>query len=74
MTVLDSFIAFASSLPPDQREAMDDALKALMEQLSGESDFSPAEMAEIGRRLAEPDPEFAAQADITRIFGKPFTA
>jgi hypothetical protein len=74
MTVLDSFIAFASALPPEQREVIDEALTALMDQLSGEHDFTAAELAEIERRMAEPNPEYADPADITRIFGKPFSA
>lgn len=72
MTVLDSFIAFASALPPDQRETMDEALAALMDQFSSGPDFTPAEMAEIERRMAEPDPEYADPADIARIFGRAF--
>jgi hypothetical protein len=74
MTVLDSFIAFASTLPPEQREVVDEALVALMDQLSGEHDFSAAEVEEIERRIAESNPEYADPADITRIFGKPFSA
>ena len=74
MTLLDSFIAFASALPPEQRETMDEALAALMDQFSREHGFTPAEMAEIERRLAESDPECADPADITRIFGKLFSA
>lgn len=74
MTVLDSFIAFASALPPEQREFVDEALAALMDQLSGDYNFTTEELAEIERRMAEPNPEYADPADITRIFGKPFSA
>ncbi len=74
MTVLENFIAFASALPADQRESVEQSLAALMESLSAEFDFTPTELAELERRMAEPDPQFSDPADITKIFGKPFRA
>ncbi len=74
MTVLDKFVAFASALPADQRELVEEALAALMESLSAEYDFTPAELAEIESRMAEPNPELSDPADIAKIFGKPFRA
>lgn len=74
MTVLENFIAFASALPADQRESVEQSLAALMESLSPEFDFTPAELTEIDRRVAESNPQFADPADITKIFGKPFRA
>ena len=70
MTVLENFIAFASALPADQRETVEEALAALMESLSAEFDFTPTELAELERRMAEPNPEFSDFADITKLFGK----
>ena len=72
MTMLDKFIAFASALPADQRESVEEALAALMESLSAEFDFTPAELAEFERRGADPNPEFSDPADIAMLFGKPF--
>jgi hypothetical protein len=74
MTVLENFIAFASALPTDQRESVEEALAALMESLSAEYDFTPAELTEIERRVADPNPQFADPAAITKLFGKPFRA
>lgn len=74
MTMLDKFIAFASALPADQRESVEESLAALMESLSAEFDFTPSELAELERRMAEPDPQFSNPADIAKIFGKPFRA
>lgn len=74
MTVLENFIAFASALPADQRESVEEALAALMESLSPEYDFTSAELAEIEGRAADPDPQFANPAAITKLFGKPFRA
>ncbi len=74
MTVLENFIAFASALPTDQRESVEQSLAALMASLSAEFDFTSAELAELDRRMAEPNPEFSDPAHITKIFGKPFRA
>lgn len=74
MTVLDKFIAFASALPADKRESVEEALAALMESLSTEFDFTPAELSEITRRADEPSPAFSDPAEIAKLFGKPFRA
>ena len=74
MTMLDKFIAFASALPADQRESVEEALAALMESLSAEFDFTPAELTELERRMAEPNPEFSDSDDMAKLFGKPFRA
>jgi hypothetical protein len=74
MTMLDKFVTFAKALPADRRQSVEEALAALMESLSAEYEFTPAELAEIDRRAAEPNPQFSDPADITQIFGKPFRA
>jgi hypothetical protein len=74
MTVLDKFIAFASALPADQRESVEETLADLMEAMSAECDFTPTEMAELESRMAETNPKFSDPADIAKIFGKPFRA
>ena len=74
MTVVDKFFAFASALPADQRESVEEALDALMESLSAEFDFTPAELAEIERRMAEPNPEYSDPDAVAKLFGKPFRA
>ena len=74
MTVLENFIAFASALPTDQRESVEQSLAALMESLSPEFDFTPAELAELDRRVAETNPAYSDPAVISKIFGKPFRA
>ena len=74
MTVLENFIAFASALPADQRESVEQSLAALMESLSPEFDFTSLELAELERRMAEPNPKFSDPADIAKVFGKPFRA
>lgn len=72
MTVLDKFLSFAKALPADKLEAVEESLAALMESMSPEHDFTPAELAELEARAADPNPEFADPAEIAKIFGKPF--
>ena len=74
MSVLDSFVSFTNSLSADRRQSVEDALAALMESYSDAYAFTPAELNEIDHRLAEPKPEFANPAIITKLFGKPFSA
>lgn len=45
-----------------------------MESLSPEFDFTPTELADLDRRMAEPNPEFSDPADISKIFGESFEA
>ena len=74
MTVLDNFIAFARALPTSRREAMEEALAALMESYAERYDLTPDEFAELRRRAAEPDPELSNPDAIAQIFGKTFRA
>ncbi|MDE2596853.1 MAG: hypothetical protein KGL44_08255 [Sphingomonadales bacterium] len=72
MTVLDSFVSFANSLSADRLQSVEAALAALMESYADTYGFTPAEMQEIERRVAEPAPQYASPAAITQLFGKPF--
>ena len=74
MTVLDNFIAFARALPAKRREAMDDALAALMDSYAKDHDFTAEELADLCQRAAESEPELSDPDEITRIFGRPFRA
>ena len=38
------------------------------------SELLPAELLILDLRVAEPRPEFASSEEITKIFGRPFTA
>ncbi|MBX9883692.1 MAG: hypothetical protein K2X68_01840 [Novosphingobium sp.] len=72
MTVLDSFLAFAAQLDAADRAAVEEALAAIMESYSSRHDFTPAEMAEIARRMAETNPAMASEDEVRRIFGHAF--
>lgn len=70
MTVLDSFVAFAKSLPADRLGPVEDMLAMLMSSYSDEQDFSDQQLAELDRRLAEPRPRFVEATVIEQLFGR----
>lgn len=74
MTVLESFVSFAKGLPADRLESVEAALATLMDSYSEQYEFTPAERAELDRRVADPNPAFADPDEITKLFGKPFAA
>ena len=72
MTILEKFNAYAEALPPERRREIDDLLASLMESDSPESDLTPDELAELDRRVADPNAEYADPKDIADIFGTTF--
>lgn len=70
MTMLDTFMSFAKALPADRLQSVEAALAALMETYSEQYAFNDAELSELDRRVAEPKPSFAADAEIAELFGK----
>jgi regulator of sirC expression with transglutaminase-like and TPR domain len=74
MTMLEKFVSFANALPSDRMESVEENLAALMQSLSDKYGFSESEQTEIDRRSAIVDPEFSSKSDITKIFGKSFSA
>ncbi len=71
--MLDAFLSFARGLPADRLQSVEAALAALMESYSERHAFTDAELAEVDRRIANPDPAFADPAEIATLFGKPFS-
>lgn len=74
MTVLEKFLQFAERLPSDRLNSVETALAEIMESYSDRFAFTQAEQQIIDQRVAEPKPEFSSREDITKIFGKPFSA
>jgi len=72
MTVLETFMAFAKRLPADRLQSVEDTLAMLMETHSEQNEFTDAELAEIDRRVAASDPQFADPGEIEKLFVKPF--
>jgi hypothetical protein len=69
MTMLEKLAAYAQDLPADQLERLELALDDLLRNLASDDDFTPAELAEIDRRLAE-DHEDADQARVEALLGR----
>ena len=64
MTVLENFVAFASTFPADRLESVEQSLAALKESLSPEFDFTPAELAELDHRATESKPDYAHRVTV----------
>ena len=73
MTMLDTFLSFAKGLPADRLQSFEAALAALMEVYSERHALSDAELTELDRRMANTQPAYADPAEITAMFGKPFS-
>ncbi|HEX7712030.1 MAG TPA: hypothetical protein VF418_13950 [Sphingomonadaceae bacterium] len=67
MTILEKFVAFAEGLPPEQLRLVEEVLEGLMEE-GVEGDFTPEQLAELDRRLADPNPRYANPEDVEAIF------
>ena len=74
MTILEKFLQFAEQLPIDRLNSVETALAEIMESYSDRFAFTPAEQLMIDQRLAEVKPEFASAEDVSKLFGKPFSA
>tara|TARA_R110001599_G_scaffold110476_2_gene274367 strand:- start:3654 stop:3977 length:324 start_codon:yes stop_codon:yes gene_type:complete len=74
VTMLEKFMAFAKGLPADRLESVEITLAQIMESHSEKYDLTPDQLAELDRRVAEERPEFSNPEDITKLFGKPFSA
>jgi hypothetical protein len=72
MTMLEKFLAFARELPADKLESLEEALEHIMASYSNDHDFTSEELAELDRRAADENPEYADPDSIAAIFGKKF--
>jgi hypothetical protein len=74
MAILEKFVQFAERLPADRLSSVEAALAEIMESYSDRYVFTSSEQQIIDRRVAESKPEFSTSDDITKLFGKPFSA
>ncbi len=72
--MLEKFMAFAKDLPAESMVSLEITLAQIMDSYSGTYDFTPEQLAEMEKRMAEENPKYASQEAITAIFGKPFSA
>lgn len=74
MTVLEKFLQFVEHLTVDHLNSIDAALATIMESHSGRYGLVDTEQQLVDQRFVKPKPEFSSSEDITKIFGKPFSA
>lgn len=73
MGKLEDFVAFAKSLPSEQRGDIEKLLEKVQSSYSQDSRLSPEQEAENRRRFADPNPEYADIEEVEKIFGRKFT-
>lgn len=66
-------MAFAKALPSDRLESVEEVLATLMESYSEKYDLTAEQLADMEKRMAEENPEYASRAAIAALFGKPFS-
>jgi len=71
MGILHKFLAFAETLTGAERDHMDAVLQSYMKSSDAHWDLSPEQAAENLRRVKDPNPEYATQAEVDAVFGKP---
>lgn len=69
MGIIESFVSFAEGLTGQRRKALEAELAALMESYSERFEFTPEELAELDRRVAEPKPRYASADEVERELG-----
>jgi len=67
MTTLEKFVSFTEALSPERRRLMEEVLEDLMAD-SAEEDFTPDQLTELERRLADPDPKYADPEAVEALF------
>jgi hypothetical protein len=74
MTVLETFMSFAKQLPADRLRSVESALASVMQTYSEDYEFTGTELQTVDQRLADPDPRYSDSKEISKLFGKPFSA
>lgn len=74
MTIFEKFAEFAECLPDDRRAAIEELLADIMESEGADCDFTPEQLAELDRRMADPNPEYASPEEVEAFFARYRTA
>ena len=68
MSVLEKFVAYAEAQPEERRREIDAILASIMDPESPEFEFTAEELAELDRRMADPDPKYADPTEVEAVF------
>jgi len=69
MTIFEKFAAFAETLPEDRRAVLADLLSEIMAS-EADGELNPEQLAELGRRIADPNPAYADPAEVEAFFAR----
>jgi predicted house-cleaning noncanonical NTP pyrophosphatase (MazG superfamily) len=70
MSILERFVEFARALPDKDRQSVEDLLDSIMRTAS-DSGFADEQLAELDRRMAEENPEYATDEEVAAVFERP---
>ena len=74
MTIIEKFVAFAEGLPADRRAEIEEILFEIMEAETADCELSPEQLAELERRMADPNPQYASAEEVEAFFARYRTA
>lgn len=69
MTIFEEFVAFAEALPDDRRATIAELLSDIMAS-EGDWQLSGEQLAELDRRMADPNPQYADPAGVEALFAR----
>jgi putative addiction module component (TIGR02574 family) len=69
MTVFEEFVAFAEALPDDRRAVIAELVSDIM-GAEGDWQLSREQLAELDRRMADPNPDYADPAEVEAFFAR----
>lgn len=69
MPILEKFVAFAEGLPEERRARIEELLSEIMAS-EAECELSPEQLAELKRRMADPNPEYATAEEVEAFFAR----
>ena len=71
MGILQEFVTFTEGLNTEKRKDVEKLLRHVIDSYSDEFQLTPEQEAEDLRRALDPNPKYAAQAEIEAICGRP---
>lgn len=70
MSVIERFVEYARALPEEERLSLEGMLESIMQSAQDRS-LSDEDLAELDRRMAEENPEYATDEEVAALFERP---